>query len=207
MIDSERKVVESHPSVEMVEIPINKKTHIPGELGIWIFILGDVVVFGLFFTTFLFYRGQNISLYFESQEALNQNIGIINTLLLLTSSWFVVTGVRMARQDVSRAGIWIALAFLCGLGFVLNKFLEYKEKLQAGATLLTNDFYMYYYMLTGIHLMHVIFGMGILFFMWRLTRLKSLGSQHIAFLEVGASFWHLVDVLWIIMFPLLYLMR
>ena len=179
--------------------------HIPGEPGIWLFLLGDMVIFGLFFVVFLYYRGQDVSLYFESQKALDLNIGTINTLLLLTSSWFVVTAVRMARKDISRAGGWIALAFVCGLGFVINKFFEYKAKLQAGITLFTNDFYMYYYIFTGLHLWHVILGLGILVFMWQRTRLKSPSAQHIAFLEGGACFWHLVDVLWIVMFPLLYL--
>lgn len=179
--------------------------HTPGEPGIWLFLLGDMVIFGLFFVVFLYYRGQDVSLYFESQKALDLNIGIINTLLLLTSSWFVVTAVIMARKDISRAGVWIALAFVCGLGFVINKFFEYKAKLQAGITLFTNDFYMYYYIFTGLHLWHVILGLGILALMWQRTRLKSPGAQHIAFLEGGACFWHLVDVLWIVMFPLLYL--
>lgn len=204
--DSVQSAADTQVAVKGESIEVTVK-HIPGEPGVWLFLLGDMVIFGLFFIVFLYHRGQDVPLYLESQKALDQNIGIINTLLLLTSSWFVVTAVRMARKDTSRAGVWIALAFFCGLVFVINKFFEYKAKLQAGITLFTNDFYMYYYIFTGIHLWHVIMGLGVLACMWRLTRLKSPNSQHIAFLEGGASFWHLVDVLWIILFPLLYLLR
>lgn len=207
MGDSVQSAADTHVAVKGESIEVTVKKHIPGEPGVWLFLLGDMVIFGLFFTVFLYHRGQDVPLYLESQKALDQNIGIINTLLLLTSSWFVVTAVRMARKDISRAGVWIALAFFCGLGFVINKFFEYKAKLQAGITLFTNDFYMYYYIFTGIHLWHVVLGLGVLTCMWRLTRLKSPSSRHIAFLEGGASFWHLVDVLWIILFPLLYLLR
>jgi nitric oxide reductase NorE protein len=205
--DSVQSTVDAHVPAKMEKAGGAVKKHIPGEPGVWLFLLGDMVIFGLFFIVFLYHRGQDVALYLESQKILDQNLGIINTLLLLTSSWFVVTGVRTARKDIPCEGIWFALAFFCGLGFVINKFFEYKAKLRAGITLFTNDFYMYYYIFTGIHLWHVILGLGVLAFMWRLTRLKSPSSRHIAFLEGGASFWHLVDVIWIILFPLLYLLR
>ena len=87
------------------------------------------------------------------------------------------------------------------------KFFEYQEKIDAGIMLTTNDFYMYYYMFTGLHLMHVLIGMGVLAFMWNVTRTGDLGEKIINTLESGASFWHMVDILWIVLFALLYLMR
>jgi nitric oxide reductase NorE protein len=73
--------------------------------------------------------------------------------------------------------------------------------------LTTNDFYMYYYMFTGLHLMHVIIGMGVLVYLWRVARVGTLAAKELNVLESGASFWHMVDILWIVLFALLYLMK
>ena len=194
-------------------------THLPGEPGVWVFILGDMLMFALFFGVFVHYRAQDPALYLQSQTTLNQSFGAINTMLLLTSSWFVVGAVQDARnQRAGRGCTRIILAFLCGAGFITVKFFEYREKISAGITLTSNDFYMYYYMLTGIHLLHVVLGMGVLVFLWRTLR-RSIAHQGtlppntrsqesvVAHLESGASFWHLVDMLWIFLFALLYLMK
>lgn len=189
-------------------------THLPGEPGVWVFILGDMLMFALLFGVFVHYRAQDPALYLQSQTTLNQGFGALNTLLLLTSSWFVVGAVQDARNHRTDRGCTrIILAFLCGAGFIIVKFFEYREKISAGSTLTSNDFYMYYYMLTGIHLLHVVIGMGVLIFLWRTLRQSALSpNTHspesvVAHLESGASFWHLVDMLWIFLFALLYLMK
>jgi nitric oxide reductase NorE protein len=189
-------------------------THLPGEPGVWVFILGDMLMFALLFGVFVHYRAQDPALYLQSQTTLNQGFGALNTLLLLTSSWFVVGAVQDARNHRADRGCTrIILAFLCGAGFITVKFFEYREKISAGSTLTSNDFYMYYYMLTGIHLLHVVIGMGVLLFLWRTLRQSALHPNTrspesvVAHLESGASFWHLVDMLWIFLFALLYLMK
>lgn len=186
----------------------------PGEPGVWVFILGDMLMFALFFAVFVYYRAQDPALYLQSQATLNANLGALNTLLLLTSSWFVVGAVQDARGGhIARARARIALAVLCGVAFVTVKFFEYRDKLGAGITVTSNDFYMYYYMLTGIHLLHVLIGMGVLIFLWRALRQDAvqpdtpLSATALGHLESGASFWHLVDMLWIFLFALLYLMK
>jgi nitric oxide reductase NorE protein len=88
--------------------------------------------------------------------------------------------------------------------FGCSKAFEYTAKLRAGLTMLSNDFYMYYYALTGIHLLHVVAGMGVLAVLWHKARDSSIG---LSMLECGVSYWHMVDVLWILLFPLLYLVR
>lgn len=180
----------------------------------WVFIVGDLLMFALFFGAFVYYRAQDPALYIQSQATLNQGFGAINTMLLLTSSWFVVGAVQDTRsQRAGRACTRIMLAFLCGAGFIAVKFFEYREKISAGITLTSNDFYMYYYLLTGIHLLHVVIGMGVLIFLWRLARQSALHRSTVSqksvinHLESGASFWHLVDMLWIFLFALLYLMK
>lgn len=182
--------------------------HIPGEPGVWVFIFGDLMVFCLLFGVFVFYRAQDVELFAQSQATLNQHYGAFNTLLLLASSWFVVMGVDAARgARRALAPPLFAGAFLCGVGFGVVKFLEYGEKIGAGITLTTNDFYMYYYMLTGLHFVHVVIGLGVLAAMWLRVRRPAADAGDRRMLESGASYWHMVDLLWIVLFPLIYLVK
>jgi nitric oxide reductase NorE protein len=189
-------------------VPARIERHLPGEAGVWVFILGDMLIFAVFFLVFAWYRSHDVPMFNHSQATLNQACGAFNTFLMLTSSWFVALAVQAARCDFGKVSArFFALAFLCGLGFVVVKFFEYSEKIQAGITLTSNDFYMYYYVFTGIHLMHVLIGMGVLAFLWSASRPGSFDTRTIGNLESGASFWHLVDILWIILFALLYLVK
>jgi nitric oxide reductase NorE protein len=94
-----------------------------------------------------------------------------------------------------------------GAVFVIVKVFEYHEKVSAGITPATNDFYMYYFVMTGLHLAHVLLGLVVLVVLSRTTRATDPSRTHIAFLEGGACFWHLVDLLWIVIFPLVFLVR
>ena len=180
----------------------------PGEAGVWVFVIGDMLIFALLFAVFVFYRAQDVPLFTASQTTLNQACGAFNTLLMLTSSWFVAHAIHAARAGL---GKWVtrffALAFICGAAFIAVKYFEYGAKLRAGYTITTNDFYMYYYLLTGIHLIHVAIGMGVLSFVWTTARAGVFDERTVNVLESGATFWHMVDVLWIVVFALLYLMR
>jgi nitric oxide reductase NorE protein len=180
--------------------------HLPGEPGIWVFILGDLVVFGIFFVTFAVYREANLATYAASHHALNQAFGLINTLLLLTSSWFVASAVKAVRAgDRARAGPFLAAGLLLGTGFCGMKALEWGEKFRAGVSLLTDDFFMFYFMYTGIHLLHVAIGMVVLVGMIAIARRPEPTARDLALLEGGGVFWHLVDLLWIVIFALFYL--
>lgn len=166
-----------------------------------------MLLFSLFFGTFLYYRNEQPELFLQSQLLLNKNYGAVNTLLLLTSSWFVATAVHMYRKNNTVwAGRFLASGFLCGLGFAIIKIAEFTEKFRAGITLNTNDFFMYYFMFTGIHFLHVLIGLGVLFFIRR-TALQTPDGSGIRTLENGATFWHMVDLLWIVLFPLIYLLK
>lgn len=184
-----------------------RRPHLPGETGVWVFILGDMLMFAAFFIVFMFYRGEDVALYVKSQHTLNQHLGALNTFFMLTSSWCVAVAVETARGARLRgAQGWLLAAMACALGFVIVKFFEYREKILAGFTLNSNDFFMYYYMLTGLHLMHVLLGMGVLAYLWSCLRAPA-GDATLRTLESGASFWHMVDILWIVLFALLYLVR
>ncbi|MFT4561780.1 MAG: nitric oxide reductase NorE protein [Gammaproteobacteria bacterium] len=191
-----------------IESPHETRTHLPGEFGVWLFIVSDMIIFGLFFILFVYDRALDVPLYSQSQATLNQAYGAVNTILMLSSSWFVALAIHAARDNLSKfTSFFIMLAGVCGLAFVMLKFFEYSEKFSAGYFITSNDFYMYYYMLTGIHLLHVVIGIGVLTFLWHTSRTESIDAKCVNTLESGASFWHMVDMLWIVLFALLYLMK
>lgn len=185
----------------------NGSRHLPGEEGIWVFIFGDMMIFGLFFATFVFYRSQNLELYLDSRSTLNVHYGAVNTVLLLTSSLFVALGLHSVRKQLQGLPpLLFSAGWVCGAGFFLVKIIEYGEKIRAGITVMTNEFYMFYYMYTGIHFLHVIIGLVVLMFLLGKSRQSSFTARDIRTFESGAAYWHMVDLLWIILFPLLYLM-
>jgi nitric oxide reductase NorE protein len=187
----------------MIKEPLAKR--LPGEDGVWAFVLGDMVMFTMFFATFLFYRVEQGELFSQSQALLNRDYGVVNTLLLLTSSWFVAISVSLYRKAYTQLGAkFLIPAFACGAGFVVIKLFEFGEKVSAGITLNTNEFFILYFMFTGIHLVHVLVGLGVLVFLWR-TAIRAPDRSAIRTLENGGIFWHMVDLLWILLFPLIYL--
>jgi nitric oxide reductase NorE protein len=185
-----------------------KLRHLPGVEGIWVFVVADMTVFGILFTCFMVGRDQNPALFQASRHALNPNFGGINTLILLTSSLFVVLAVQAVRRSRFRtAQHHLAGAFACGVAFMVSKIIEYTGKLNENITLLTNDFFMYYFTLTGIHLAHVVAGNVVLAVFWLKARARTIDPEKPVALECGATYWHMVDFLWMMIFPLLYLVR
>jgi nitric oxide reductase NorE protein len=182
--------------------------HLPGDLAIWFFILAEMLAFAVFFASYAFARAGHVELFNLSQETLNRNAGALNTVLLITGSWFVVLAVQAAHRDEQRAvSRNIAFGFLCGAGFLIVKIFEYAAKFGAGISMSTNNFYMFYISLTFFHFMHVILGMVILSVLWFQSRKGAYTSKGANGLESGAAYWHMVDLLWIILFPLVYVMR
>ncbi|HWS63674.1 MAG TPA: cytochrome c oxidase subunit 3 family protein [Steroidobacteraceae bacterium] len=182
--------------------------HLPGEPGIWVMICGDMMMFSIMFIVFLFYRRDDLELFQSSQSHLNQSFGLINTFFMLTSSWCVAMAVEAARaRRIKSTVVLFRLGFACGLGFAIIKIAEYAQEISAGIVINTNDFYMYYYVFTGIHFLHVLIGMGVLAFMAQYATKGDFAPIKIGHFESGASFWHLVDLLWIALFALLYLLK
>lgn len=179
---------------------------IPGEEGIWLFIAGDLVLFTLLFCVFLHMRGEQLTVFTEGRAQLNQTWGLVNTLLMLTSSWCVATAVHAARRQMTAITVrCFTGALACGLGFWTVKGFEYSEKLSAGITISTNDFFMLYFIYTGLHLLHVTIGMGVLTWLALYSKRGAFTPGKLQNIESGASFWHLVDLLWIVLFALLYM--
>ena len=181
---------------------------IPGETGIWVLVLGDMFIFGIFFVVYSYYRGLNVDLYNESQLALNKNYGAINTVLLLVSSWLVILAVIDIRDRAGAAARKLIIGAIgCGLGFSVVKLIEFSEKVSSGIGISENEFFSFYYIFTGIHFIHLLIGIGVLAYLWHIAGPGFKAKHRMGVIESGAIFWHMVDLLWIILFPLLYLVR
>lgn len=181
---------------------------LPGDLAIWIFIFAEMLAFGVLFVAYAFTRAHNVELFNESQLTLNRTSGAINTLALITSSYCVVRAVSAIKRGMSRqCANWLMGAWLLGGVFVVVKTVEFHAKFEAGITLSTNTFYMFYLALTFFHFMHVLMGMVILGCVIAKARRDGYTKHDYVGVETGASFWHMVDLLWIILFPLVYIIR
>ena len=181
----------------------------PGDLAIWFFILAELLAFAVFFAAYAFARANNVELFDEMQRTLNRDAGALNTVLLITASWCVARAVHLVveRDAATLASRWLLAGIACGGGFLVVKLIEYSHVFGAGISLSTNTFYMFYISLTFFHFMHVILGMVILTVLWAQTRKGLYGPGNANGLESGAAYWHMVDLVWIVLFPLVYVMR
>ncbi|MES2153385.1 MAG: cytochrome c oxidase subunit 3 [Pseudomonadota bacterium] len=186
-----------------------KASRIPGEAGLWIFIFGDLMVFGLFFVVWSWNRALLPDLFAEGAGQMNRTLGLANTLVLITSSAAVASGLHLARlgRPLTARLAYVAAAAL-GCGFVMVKMIEYSQHIHAGANALGNAYFMYYFAFTGIHLLHVLIGITAQLAVVRRCRHLPVGicpaTDDLVFLESVGVFWHLVDLLWIVLFFLIY---
>lgn len=184
-----------------------KSRHVPGENELWIFILGDMFVFFLFFCVWNIQHILQPDLFQLGKAQMNLGLGLINTIALLTASLFVVLGLQSARNvQYLLARKFYIVALIMGLVFVVIKFFEYREKFLAGFNPISNDFFMYYFIFTGIHLIHVLVGLIALLMMIVRCGRPQVSDADIPFLEGAGVYWHMVDVLWIVLFLLIYLL-
>ena len=177
---------------------------LPGEPGIWVLITGELFIFSIFFVMIAASRASDPELFRHAQATLHRELGLANTLLLLTSSLFVALATSRLRTGRSGSARLLYAAILCGCSFVAIKIVEYSEKVAAGIGFTTSDFFTFYYAFTGIHLAHVLLGLLVLGWMSAAAR-APITEQSAALFECGAIFWHLVDLLWIVLFALFYL--
>ena len=184
------------------------KRYLPGDFAIWIFIFAELLVFGIFFLSYAFARANNVALFNEHQLLLDRESGAINTVILITSSYFVVRAVNAIRDNAAAAcARWLGLAVLAGACFIGIKLQEFGAKYEAGISLSTNSFFMFYLSLTFFHFMHVLMGMVILAAVGVKAWRGGYSAGNHTGVETGASYWHMVDLVWIVLFPLVYLMR
>ncbi len=190
------------------EAVLTSERYPPGDLAIWVFILAELGAFAAFFGAYAFTRMNNVEMFNHYQLTLDKSAALINTFALITSSYFVVRAVAAIRDDNARQCVrWLLAALLMGALFLVVKSNEYVHHIEAGIRLSTNRFYMFYLSLTFFHFMHVIMGMVILAAVAvKAKRGGYSAAQHVG-VETGASYWHMVDLVWLILFPLVYVMR
>lgn len=175
----------------------------PGEPEFWIFIFGDLAVFTLFFTVWSLERSRQPELFAWGHDHVNVTIGAINTLVLITSSAFVALGLEQLR----RGSGWARQSFRAGVAmggvFAVIKALEYTEHVRQGQLPSSNDFLMYYFVFTAIHLVHVLVGMGALLV---ISRRRAEPLTDLTSVESVCLYWHMVDLVWIFWFFLIYVL-
>ncbi len=192
-----------------------KEPHPPGDFAIWVIIYVEFITFALLFLGYAFSRRLDVELFNASQLAVNQTSGFINTFILITSSYFVVKAVQSIRNMTQesqkesniQASKWLLLAILCGIAFLGIKITEFSHIFGMGIHLSTNKYFMFYIMLTVFHFLHVLLGSGILFLIYKKTKIYGYLPNDSKGIETGASYWHMVDLLWIVLFPLVYIIR
>ena len=180
--------------------------HTPGEAGLWVFVLGDMTLFGAILLVFTWDRLADPAGFKASAAQLIQPIGAVNTLVLLASSYLVVRAVFAHRQErfpAARRLVFGAVA--CAVTFAALKAVEYVTEVSAGHTPSTGLFFTFYFVLTGLHLLHVIVGTALLSAWTMMLRKRRPWGPSRRTAEGIAVYWHMVDLLWIAIFTLVYL--
>lgn len=183
------------------------------ELGIWLFLATEVLFFGGLFTSYLIYRLVYPEAFTIAARETALWLGTINTAVLLTSSLAIALAVKVERSDEALSQRLVVATVLLGVSFLGFKAIEYAGDIEKGlipgpgfplAPPETQIFWALYWLMTGVHAVHVIAGTGVLSTIYLLKRTNRLAPSS-ASLEIGALYWHLVDVIWIFLYPILYL--
>jgi nitric oxide reductase NorE protein len=173
---------------------------LPGNPIMWVLIISELLVFGAFFIAFGVARMLDVETFRAGQALLDVRMGGLNTLVLVTSGWLAAKAVQRGAEGAGQASRrYLVAAGMLGLTFLGIKGLEYAGKAAQGIDIETNTFFTLFYLMTGFHAMHVMMGVIVLAIVgWK----NSLDN-----LETGAAFWHMVDLIWLILFPIVYLLR
>ncbi|OSQ37478.1 Heme/copper-type cytochrome/quinol oxidase, subunit 3 [Thalassospira mesophila] len=173
---------------------------LPGHPLIWVLILSELVVFGAFLLVFSAVRIMDPAGFAADQLHLSPLAGGINTIILLTSGLCAVFAMRAVEHGkLLSCRVWLGATALLGLVFLIVKLLEYGAKIDAGITIDTSTFFTLYFLITGFHALHVVLGLGILC-------VVGIWPSRIN-IETGTAFWHMVDLIWVLVFPVIYLVR
>lgn len=186
------------------------------RLGMWLFLYSEIILFGGMFVLYAAYFHAYPDDFVEGGKQLNRIIGAVNTLILLLSSFTVASSITAIRQKSKKLSLGlIGFSFLCGVIFLVNKYFEWGAKfhhdIYPNSETLVNGppgqsiFFGLYYVITGLHGLHVIFGMTLLAISFVLVAVNKVNENRFAMLENSGLYWHLVDLIWIFVFPLFYL--
>lgn len=189
-----------------------------GKLGMWLFLVTEIMLFGVFFAGYGLFMYLYPEMYKEAHEHLNKVMGAGNTIVLLVSSLTMALSIAFIQRDQKgKSMAMLGITFLCACIFLVVKFFEYQAKWEHGllpGKFFTGEgfkapnaalFYSFYFVMTGTHGVHVLIGMAaIAWIMWRMNR-GDFNSKRFAAVEFVGLYWHIVDLIWIFLFPLIYL--
>ncbi len=188
------------------------------KLGVWLFLVTEILLFGGLFVTYIMYRGLYPEVFHEASQFLNRKMGALNTVVLICSSFTMAMAVSATQHNESKkAARLLAITFVCGLIFMVVKYFEYTHKIHEGllpgvhfsfaeiAHVRAPLFFSLYFMMTGLHGIHVLVGMGLIAWVWVRTQKGEFDSKYFTPVEMTGIYWHLVDLIWIYLFPLMYL--
>lgn len=178
----------------------------PGGILMWIIIFLELFTFGMALIAFVYYGSENRDLFHSSRMELNAVYGTINTVFLLSSGFFMVQAVHSFKLGaIPKASRHIRWASYGGLLFLGLKAVEYYGKIESGHNMDSNLFFLFYWLLTVFHLIHIIVGLVIL--EWTNYGMKKNSSKTtVEDVEAAAAFWHMCDLIWLLLFPILYLL-
>jgi len=179
-----------------------------GKLGIWLFLASEVMLFGSLFASYVMLRVGSTN-WPAGATYLNIPLAAVNTVVLISSSvTMVLAWASLVRRDFGRFRLFLAVTILCGLVFLVIKYIEYSAKFHHEYFPSTNTFLAIYFTLTGLHGLHVIAGMAVNSWLWGPgSGMWKTDPVHFTNrVENAGLFWHLVDLVWIFLFPVLYLL-
>jgi len=192
--------------------------HEAATLGMWVFLVTEVMFFGGLLMAYLIYRIWYPEAWAEGSEELSIALGGFNTVVLITSSLTMALGVRSAQIGTPRATVkWLLITIALGLTFLVVKFFEYKEKFELNHVPGPNFrfegpesphvqiFFSLYFALTGVHALHMVIGFVLLSVIATMAYRKKFSPEWYTPVELAGLYWHFVDIVWIFLFPLLYL--
>jgi cytochrome c oxidase subunit 3 len=195
------------------------------KFAMWVFIATEILMFGGLFVAYGIFRSQEPQIFHLAHEHLNKIMGAANTIVLHFSSLTAALAVRESQLgNRGRVNVYLIITVLCACVFLVVKYFEYAHKFHDGllpgryffAHLHTHPgehplpyrahmFFALYFMMTGLHGVHVLVGMSILVWAMKVNMSGKITPEYFTPIEIGALYWHLVDLVWIYLFPLLYL--
>jgi nitric oxide reductase NorE protein len=179
---------------------------LPGDLAMWFFILAELTVFALLILTFAVAQALQPQLFQDSRQLLDSSTGLALTLSLLTSGLFAALAQEQVRQARAQRAAWLLLAALLSASvYVLLKLGEYSHLAGSGLGMELNTFFTLYWILTGFHFVHVLLGLVILGWLAERCRRRAYGPGNSSVMESGVLYWHMVDLIWVLLFPLVYI--
>ncbi len=207
-----------HPKHLQHHFADTDQQHESAKMGMWIFLLTEILLFGGLFVAYGIFRAWNPDMFYNAHKFLDVTLGTLNTIVLITSSLTMALAIRSMQVDKKNQTVFfLILTLLFAIVFLVVKYFEYSHKIELGQ--LPGKFYTFsgveganphiffsiYFSMTGLHAIHVIIGMLVIIWVLLKTVKNKFSSDYYTPLEMTGLYWHLVDMIWIFLFPLLYL--